>query len=141
MDFIIYLVVASCCAALFRMGGADGFSKAYRRYGVPTVILAFLLLNNVDALKALAICAGLSATLHLGYGEGRDWWIRYTIMVSYVLPSIWLGHTHMQWITPAVAWSLFYLSNAPVWRDIIVWKDVEMSIGAMVGMTYVSAVL
>lgn len=62
------ILTVSCCAAFWRMGGADGYSKAWRRFGVPASLCAILYFNFADINFIILSFPLLAAALHIGYG-------------------------------------------------------------------------
>ena len=61
------LFITGLCSALWRLGGADGFSKSYRRVGVPAVICTTLLVTYNDPLF-IASSIAMWGVLSIGYG-------------------------------------------------------------------------
>jgi len=66
-DMILRGLVIAASAVLWRVGGASGYSKGFRRFGCPGVIFLFCI--YVQNWLALASFPLLALAFSLGYGE------------------------------------------------------------------------
>jgi hypothetical protein len=66
----IFQTIASLVSGiLWRLGGADGFSKGFRRYGVSGIVGILATLKTKKAWIGILTMGLLFSSLSLGYGE------------------------------------------------------------------------
>jgi len=90
----VRLVLIAICGFLWRLGGAAGFSKGFRRYGCPGAILVSLFLTqNWIGLISIPLLIG---AFSLGYGEnsklsnllGNKYLVRLVCGLAYSIASL-----------------------------------------------------
>ena len=61
IEFLIYFVICTVCGILWRMGGAEGYDKLWRRIGCAIIMFSCLLINsNMQWLQMLITYALIS---------------------------------------------------------------------------------
>ncbi len=105
IPLIIKSLAVISSAILYRLGGQSGYSKAFRRYGVPAVIGAVAIYNqNYLGLWSVPL---LVVALSVGYGLNsflmgvlnKEWLIRLVCGLLYstaMLPLLW-GNMPLFW--------------------------------------------
>ena len=131
---IVYMVSAG---TLFAVGGT--WKKLVRRFGLPIATAVFLAFLPIPIWKVLLSSGLLCVALHLGYGETKPYWYKGLVAVAYVLPSLVLGFTVWQVITPLVFVGMFYFSNHYFKAD-FPWKVVEFITGVCIAVTFITAI-
>lgn len=77
---IIKLILIALCGLFWRLGGADGFSKGFRRYGCAGLIaVSSVLTKNWMGLASFPLLFGVFC---IGYGEGS--WLRKLLKSNYL---------------------------------------------------------
>ena len=133
-----YLQIA-CMAAGGILGaiGGTGFKPA-RRYILPFVLGGLAFWAGMDWWRCLILWAGLTGAFCLGYGEQKSYLIKFLVGCAYVVPTLALGFTLWQIITPLVFISMFGLSNWGKTSSSFKWKIVEFLTFTLVGATVAS---
>ena len=127
------------CSTLFAIGGTSGFNKAFRRYGIPLATTLYLVFVGVVGWKVCIVAVGLCAVLHFGYGENSKPIKRVFVFLSYYIPSIILGFTIWQIISPIVTWVIFKLSNVKFVERHFPHKIWEFVVGLLISITVITA--
>ena len=130
-----YLMIASMGLGgiLFAIGGT-GFKPA-RRFILPVALGVIALLGGIIWWKTIILCLGLIIAFCLPYGSKTPWWLRCIVACTFVLPTLILGFTIWQIITPVAFIGMFLLSNWKFSANEFAWKIVEFLTGALVGVT------
>lgn len=118
---------------LFAVGGT-GFKPA-RRFILPFFLGGIALLSGVLWWKCLILCLGLMGAFHLGYGSKTPYWPKFIVGCAFVAPTLILGFTLWQIITPITFIVMFRLSNWKPLASEFVWKIVEFLTGTLIGVT------
>lgn len=128
----IMIVCMTSGGTLFSIGGT-GYKWA-RRFILPVLLALIGAISGVLWWKCLILCLGLIGALHLGYGQKVPYWGKFLVGCAFVAPTLVLGLTVWQIITP-VAWiGMFWLSNQ-IWSSSqFKWKVVEFLTGTLIGV-------
>jgi len=118
---------------LFAIGGT-GFKPA-RRYILPFCLGVITILSGVIWWKCLVVLFGTMAAFHLPYGSKTPYWVKFLVGCTFILPTIVLGFTLWQIITPVAFILMFRLSNWKFFSGEFVWKIVEFLTGTLIGVT------
>ena len=118
---------------LFSLGGYKW--KWARRFVLPVALALCAFFGGNDWWRCLGMMLGMIAAFHLGYGEGKGWLWRAFVGVCFVAPTLFLGFTFWQIITPVLWLAMFWLSNNKVFSFLFKWKVVEFSTGVLIGIT------
>jgi len=127
---------------LDRMGGADGYDKAWRRYGIPLVLFLYSMSVEqaiLSVLLAVIFTFNLDEIEEVNYEEI----FLHGLGVSYCLFNVagWFGAVVAVWWTVGTALSNFGIDNRYTlalwdsfrrWR--LDWKWVEIGRGACMGL-------
>jgi hypothetical protein len=126
---LIYKMFPVVTSALFSLGGSGW--KWARRYVLPFAV--YLITKN------LWVSGILCVAFHLPYGdsvpEAIKWVYRFIVMCSYYLPFLLIRFTPWAFISPVIAFGLFYASNQK-WGE--KWSPhwiFEPSVGFLLGVT------
>jgi hypothetical protein len=136
-----WMMIASIAfgTILFPAGGTHipgiGGQKWLRRYLMPVLLGGIALLSGFPAWTVACYTIGLIVALTLGYGETKPYWYKFLVFCGYSAPSLFLGLTIWQAITPVVLLLLFWLSNRPGIAKDVPWKVWEASAGFLIGVT------
>jgi len=118
---------------LFSLGGYRW--KWLRRFCLPFVLAAVAYISNFPLHKVVLLMIGLMFAFSLGYGERKPYSIKMLVGICFILPTLLLGYTIWQLITPILWIIMFRLSN---WRPLanqFYWKMCEFMTGALIGVT------
>lgn len=121
-----------CGGVLFALGGT-GFKWA-RRFILPVLLTVVAGFGGVIWWRCLIFWAGETGVLHLGYGESLPYWRKAITFMLYVIPTLILGFSWWQLITPLVMLGMFKLSNMRWSSNIVVWKVWEFISGCLLGI-------
>ena len=92
IELVIKSLAVILRGVLYRLGGAAGYDKIFRRGGVPAVIVgsALFLSGNTLAMMALPLIYG---ALTLGYGIGdegdKGCWLWKVLRNRYLVRGVW----------------------------------------------------
>jgi len=130
-----WLMIASMALGglLFAIGGT-GFKPA-RRFILPFCLGLIALLGGVLWWKAIVLWLGLMIAFCLPYGSKTPYWLKFLVAVTFILPTLILGFTVWQIITPVAFIVMFILSNWKFSASEFAWKIVEFLTGALIGVT------
>ena len=117
--------------------GGTGFKFA-RRFILPLVLGVLAMLAGFSALKCSIMTLGLIIAFLLPYGSKTPYWGKFLVGCAFVAPTLALGLTYWQIITPIVFIIVFKLSNWKYTSGIFRWKICEFIIFAMIGITVAS---
>jgi len=120
-------------AVLFAIGGTGW--KPARRFLLPILLGFIVSISGFLWWQAIIYAFGLCIALHLGYGERTPYWLKALVFFGYSVPSLVLGLTIWQIITPAVLFILFVLSNRRLTAKEVPWKTWEAFAGFLIGLT------
>jgi len=137
-EMVEWLMIAAMAGsgAMFAIGGTG--PKFVRRFILPVYLGVIALLSHIIWWKCLGLALPLVAALSLGYGEKKPYWYKGLVFISYVLPTLFLGFTWWQIITPPLCLLMFRLSNWKPTSHIFRWKICEFAMGALIGITVAS---
>jgi hypothetical protein len=131
------------CGGLFAAGGTHiegiGGQKWLRRYGIPVYLAVIALLSHVLWYKALVVAIAMIGALSMGYGESKPYWYKFMVGFLWVAPTMILGFTWWQAITPVLWILIFFLSNWDKSAKEFKWKIVEFMAGVLIGITFINA--
>ncbi len=113
--------------------GGTGFKPA-RRFILPVLLGAVALLAGFIWWKCLVMAILMMGAFSLPYGERTPYWLKFLVGCAFVAPTLLLGFSVWQIITPAVFITLFWVSNTKWGRTTIFWKAWEFIIFACVGI-------
>jgi len=110
------LVVAPACAAMWRMGGSDGYKKAVRRYGVPAALCIPLVMLSGDWLFGISfgVC---HVALRLGYGLPREGHVTGGSTIGRWVIRLTKGdRSKASFISRGIPLAIFGAGLLPLWR-------------------------
>lgn len=131
----------SLSGALFALGGTGNWRlahKNWRRIGVPVVSGFCLIVLGIKWFVSVPSSIILWAVLTLGYGERKPYWYKFLVGCSYSLPSLLVGLSWWQIITPIGFTTLFFASNKLDDKS-FVWKICEFAYGSLISFCYVGS--
>lgn len=114
--------------------GGTGFKPA-RRFILPVCLGVIALLGGAIWWKAIVLCLGLMVAFCLPYGSKTPLWLKCIVACTFTLPTLILGYTIWQIITPVAFIGMFLLSNWKFSANEFAWKIVEFITFALVGVT------
>jgi len=136
----IKLFLISLCGLLYRLGGKDGFSKGFRRFGCPSLILISLIISkNYIGIISIPF---IMASLLIGYGYNskmmklfkNKYIVRFVCGFAYSVSTLaifwgswWLYSYHVVFTTIGVMLAGNQKFN---WDD----KREEAFVGCIVGL-------
>lgn len=127
------MIVAMGAGGVLFAAGGTGFKWA-RRFVLPVVLTVVAGVSGIIWWKCALYWVAQTGTLHLGYGEKLPYWRKALTFVAYVIPTLILGFSWWQLITPILMLGLFKLSNMKWSSNIFVWKVCEFIYGATIGI-------
>jgi len=141
MNEWLMILMMMCGGTLFAAGGTDipkiGGQKWLRRFVLPSVIGLLAFLSHIVWWKCLILTTGLMVAFHLPYGERSSYFIKMLTAISFILPTLILGLSIWQIITPLNFLLMFYCSNNKYLSRFFPWKVVEFSVGVCIAITVV----
>ena len=130
-----YLMIAAMgLGGILGAIGGTGFKPA-RRFILPFCLGVIALLGGAIWWKAIVLWLGLMIAFCLPYGSKTPYWLKCLVAITFILPTIALGFTIWQIITPVAFILMFLLSNWKLTANEFVWKIVEFITFALVGVT------
>ena len=114
--------------------GGTGFKWA-RRYVLPASLGIIAYKAGFKLWRCIGLAVGLSVAFCLPYGDRTPWAIKCLVACSYAAPTLFLGISPWQIITPAAFLGLFWLSNWQPTAGMFSWKICEFLIFSLVGTT------
>ena len=135
-----WLIIASMAVGSigFSVGGTG--PKYVRRYIMPFLLGLIVLASGVVLWKCIALWLTLTGVMHLGYGEKYSYFQKFLIGISFILPTLFLGFSYWQMITPLAFVGIFKLSNTKWAGNTFVWKICEFIFGGLIGITIASLI-
>lgn len=106
---LLYITVPPLVWLLWTAGGT--FNKAFRRLGVPLLILTVCLLMKTDFIIAFIVSALSFAAYTLGYGGQKSWLFRGFAGCCYAISLIPLGLHPILLTIPVTFLLTFWLSR------------------------------
>lgn len=128
------MIAAMGASGILGAIGGTGFKWA-RRYILPISLGIIAWKAGFKLWRCILLAVGLSVAFCLPYGESTVWAIKVAVAASYALPTLILGVSAWQLITPAMFLLLFWLSNTPATAAMFPWKICEFLIFWTVGTT------
>ena len=130
-----YLMITSMGLGgiLFAWGGT-GFKPA-RRFILPFILGILAMLAGFSALKCSIMALGLVIAFCLPYGQKYPYWVKFLVGCAFVVPTLILGYTIWQILTPIAFIVMFKLSNWKPLANEFVWKICEFGTGTLIGVT------
>lgn len=141
-----WLQILMLCSGgvLFAAGGTHipkwGGQKWLRRFILPLVIGVICYFSGLALWRLVGMCIGLCIAFHLGYGSRTPYWMKAITAAMFTLPTLFIGFSWFQLLTPICFLSMFYLSNTPYWGKYFTWKIVEFLVGVFICATIVQLV-
>lgn len=133
-----YLMIAAMGAGgILGAIGGTGYKWA-RRYILPAVLGGLALWSGVIWWKALILFVGFMLSSCLPYGERTPYWLKFLAGCAFVAPTLILGFSWWQIITPCAFIAMFALSNWKPTSKVFFWKAVEFLTFGLVGVTVAS---
>jgi hypothetical protein len=124
---------------LFAAGGTHipkfGGQKWIRRFVLPLSLGGIAYSSGIAEWRCLCMALGLIISFHLGYGSATPYWRRVLTAASFTLPTLFLGFSAWQIITPVMFLGMFWLSNNRYWNRIFQWKFCEYLTGSFIAIT------
>lgn len=135
--FMVFLPAVSWF--LFALGGTQISNtipgwKGWRRFILPAVYLLACFIDGIIWWKAVLVAAIAGAGYSLGYGEGKAWWQRALVGMTYALITIPIGLSAWNVFTAVTFITLFRLSNTEITANIFIWKVCEGFFGLFCGI-------
>ncbi len=128
------MILAMGAGGILGAIGGTGF-KWVRRYILPLTLGLVAWKAGFKRWKCLVLALGLTVAFCLPYGERTGWAMKAVVACCYSLPTLVLGLSVWQIITPVVFMLLFWLSNTPATEVMFPWKICEFIIFSLVGIT------
>jgi len=123
------------------LGALGGYRwKWLRRFVLPGILGSIALIAGNPALQCLYMTIGLIIAFCLPYGERTPYPVKFLVGCAFVAPTLFLGFSIWQIITPVVFIVLFRLSNWKPFANIVFWKAWEFIVFSMVGITVASLI-
>lgn len=119
--------------SLFAIGGTGW--KPARRFILTGILGVIAYFSGFPVLSCVLYSITQTVTFTLPYGERTPYWGKALVFISYAIPSMILGFTIWQIITPVVCFLLFVLSNHKLTRKHFPWKVCEFIMGSLVAVT------
>jgi len=116
----------------FAAGGTG--PKWVRRFLLPCIWAGIALLSHCNLWGSLALLLYIPCFC-LPYGSKTPYWGKTLAFISYSLPSLGLGFTFWQIITPLLCLLIFRLSNWKPTSGMFTWKVCEFLIGTLIAIT------
>ena len=134
MDKELLMIIAMGSGGV--LGALGGYRwKWLRRFVLPTILGLIAILGGCNALMSLYMTIGLIIAFCLPYGEKTPYWLKFLVGCAFVAPTLFLGFTIWQVITPIAFIVMFKLSNMAKWASQFAWKIVEFITFSLVGVT------
>lgn len=130
---ILMIISMTISGLLFSLGGYRW--KWIRRFILPFCMGLIALLGGFIWWKCLIVWGGMTIAFCLPYGSKTPYWLKFLVACTFVLPTITLGFTIWQIITPIAFLIMFKLSNWNKTANEFVWKIVEFITGSLIGVT------
>lgn len=128
---ILYIIIPPLFWFLWTSGGK--WNKAFRRLGIPLLILTVCLLQQVSIYSTIAV-AGLSAASYaIGYGNTKSWLFRVFVGFCYALALLPLGYSPILLAIPAVFVVTFWASR----KGWLTWKIAEGLTSLTISISFV----
>ena len=122
------ILMIICMGAGGILGAIGGLCwKPARRFVLPLVWLACLLLAGHAIIPSILACVTLSAAFCLPYGQSTPWWLKSLVGDSYAACTLFLGFTPWQIVLAVAFIGLFWLSNKTKWVPWKVWEFIVFS--------------
>ncbi len=123
------------------LGVLGGFRwKWLRRFVLPLILGVVGLMAGVIWWKCLLMTIGFIGAFSLPYGEKTPYWLKFLVGCAFIAPTLLLGYSVWQVITPIVFIIMFKLSNTKLTANIFFWKAVEFISFGLVGVTVASLI-
>lgn len=132
IEFLM-IVAMTVGGLLFSLGGLS--KKWLRRFLLPFILGVICLIAGKELWRCLALWVGLTGAFHLGYGGSKPYWYKTIVGIAFVFPTLALGFTIWQIITPVAFIGMFKLSNWKPMSGEFAWKICEFLSGALIGIT------
>lgn len=125
--------------ALWRLGGSGKWlGKVPRRYFLPLLITLYAI-SKKRKWKTGLLLPTLISSFSLGYGEKHPYWFKFLVGWTWVLPRfIFLGFSWLALTVPFIWIGLFWLSNHKPYSNVFKWHIVEVIIGGLTAVSYVT---
>ena len=133
---LLQIIAMTISGLLFSLGGLK--FKYLRRFIFPILLGIVALLAGFIWWKCLILCLGLIGAFCLPYGERTPYWGKFLVGCAFVFPTVILGFSWWQIITPICFIVMFKLSNTKFTSNIFFWKAVEFITGSLIGITVAS---
>jgi hypothetical protein len=118
------------------LGSLGGYKwKWLRRFVLPFILGIISIFAGFIWWKCLILIIGLMVSFCLPYGSKTPLWLKCIVACTFTLPTLILGYSIWQIITPIVFIGMFLLSNWKFSANEFVWKIVEFITFALVGVT------
>jgi len=130
---LLMIVSMGLGGVLFSLGGYKW--KFLRRYVLPFALAFICLFAGKELWRCGVLWAGLTIAFHLPYGSKTPYWLKFIVSCTFVAPTIPLGFTIWQVITPIAFIGMFKTSNWKPLAGEFSWKVVEFIVGGLVGIT------
>ena len=123
------------------LGAIGGIGPKYvRRFILPFVLGLVAVLAGFSVLKCILMALGFIIAFSLPYGERRPYWFKFIVGCTFVAPTLILGFSWWQIITPIIFIIMFKLSNTKLTANVFFWKAIEFLTFGLVGITVASLI-
>jgi len=133
---ILQMICIGSGGVLFMVGGFRW--KWLRRFLLPVLFSACVLMAGHEGRQALIIAGGYMLAFCLPYGDKTNNIVRFLIFCCFIIPSIELGFTLWQIISPIIIFITMLLSRWKTTQNIIFHKAWEFITGTTIGITIAS---
>lgn len=145
---LLSIIMLGLGATLWPLGGFRW--KGFRRFILPLAILGCLAAYGISFIQSLIAAILLCAATHLPYGDSTPWFkpgvvdgkfrgSKLLTALSYSVPSLVIGITWWQIITPCVFLVTFTLSNLHATSKDFTWKLCEGLTGVTIICTLIAS--
>jgi len=141
MNKELLMILSSGFGGIFFALGGTGLSfptKWIRRFLLPLFFGFIALLAGHEWWKCAGMSAGFIVSFCLGYGQTKSYIWKFIVGIMFVLPTVFIGFSLWQVITPLIWILLFRLSNCKILNQSFVWKICECITGFLIGITVAS---
>jgi len=123
------------------LGAIGGMGPKYvRRFILPLILGVLAMLAGFPVLKYLLMASGFVIAFCLPYGERTPYWRKFIVGCAFVVPTLILGFSWWQVITPIIFIIMFKISNTKWGQSTIFWKAWEFIVFSCVGITVASLI-
>ena len=133
IDKELLMIIAMVASPLLWLLGGWKW-KWMRRFLLPVILGTLAALAGFEIWKCAAMASLMIGAFCLPYGERTPYWAKFMVGISFIAPTLFLGFSIWQIITPIIFITMFWLSNSKFGR-MFPWKVCEGATGFLIGVT------